>query len=512
MPEDIQVDTREEDGEIMGSHPLHGSTSGKNLGINIKKNSWYCHRCKSGGGPVEWLAVKAKILQCSDFKKVDDPVTGDKKYPDGNPLLREGVYDKVKEYAQKNGLKLPTKSKKGKLVFAGDLAVMGVGPKGGIKILYRNLATVLVNEFSLKRVISQDTKADLKLAAYDVETGLYKLGGEAQGLINRRCIELLGDNYPSTVKQNLRTYLAAAAQAIEEDDFEPYAHLINCFNGVVDLKTGQLLSWSPDYLQIFQANAVYNPEAKAPKWEKFLQQILPDKKLREYTGLVSGYYITGETKEQIFHIPYGSGNNGKSIWVAVQTSILGSYARQIPISTFIKQKNQSSEKLWTMAQLRGVRWVYAGEPNLGDVLDQSFIKMATGGEKISARFMREGLFEFTPKFKFTLETNDLPGLPQGLTFAMKRRIRIPPFKVQVREEDIIRDLDKKLLRRREREYLPGNADRLKLIMTMKEALRKHLKQSWLQVRNMSRRMILWLVLSDPTLSRERLRTWFYRRS
>jgi len=54
--------------EIRGSHPHHGSTSGKNFAINTSKNCWYCFRHKSGGGPLEWLAVEAGLIRCEDAK------------------------------------------------------------------------------------------------------------------------------------------------------------------------------------------------------------------------------------------------------------------------------------------------------------------------------------------------------------------------------------------------------------------------------------------------------------
>jgi P4 family phage/plasmid primase-like protien len=54
--------------EVRGSHPLHGSTSGKNFAVNTSKNCWYCFRHKSGGGPLEWLAVEAGLISCQDAK------------------------------------------------------------------------------------------------------------------------------------------------------------------------------------------------------------------------------------------------------------------------------------------------------------------------------------------------------------------------------------------------------------------------------------------------------------
>ncbi|WP_214084413.1 hypothetical protein [Methanoculleus sp.] len=51
--------------EVRGSHPVHGSTTGQNFAINPHENTWHCFRCGTGGGPVEWIAVEAEIIDCS---------------------------------------------------------------------------------------------------------------------------------------------------------------------------------------------------------------------------------------------------------------------------------------------------------------------------------------------------------------------------------------------------------------------------------------------------------------
>lgn len=54
--------------EIRGSHPVHGSTTGQNFAINPHENTWYCFRCGTGGGPLEWIAVEAEIIDCSEVR------------------------------------------------------------------------------------------------------------------------------------------------------------------------------------------------------------------------------------------------------------------------------------------------------------------------------------------------------------------------------------------------------------------------------------------------------------
>jgi hypothetical protein len=63
-------DIKERSGaEVRGSHPLHGSDSGKNFSVNTSKNCWHCFRHKSGGGPLEWIAVTKGIISCQDARK-----------------------------------------------------------------------------------------------------------------------------------------------------------------------------------------------------------------------------------------------------------------------------------------------------------------------------------------------------------------------------------------------------------------------------------------------------------
>ena len=65
MPDNPRERNGKNGREIFGSHPIHGSTTGKNFHINVDKNTWYCHRCGSGGGPLEWIAVMCGIISCS---------------------------------------------------------------------------------------------------------------------------------------------------------------------------------------------------------------------------------------------------------------------------------------------------------------------------------------------------------------------------------------------------------------------------------------------------------------
>lgn len=55
--------------ELQGPHPVHGSDGGHNFAVNTAKNSWFCFRCWSGGGALEWLAVREGLIPCHEAGK-----------------------------------------------------------------------------------------------------------------------------------------------------------------------------------------------------------------------------------------------------------------------------------------------------------------------------------------------------------------------------------------------------------------------------------------------------------
>ena len=55
--------------EYQGKHPIHDSTTEKNFTVNVQDNSWYCFRHSSGGGALQFFAVKEGIIKCEQAKK-----------------------------------------------------------------------------------------------------------------------------------------------------------------------------------------------------------------------------------------------------------------------------------------------------------------------------------------------------------------------------------------------------------------------------------------------------------
>ncbi|MEM0160035.1 MAG: bifunctional DNA primase/polymerase [Candidatus Micrarchaeaceae archaeon] len=57
---------RKSGNEYQGPHPIHGSTTGTNLCVDVERNLWHCFRHDSGGGPLQWIAIREGVIDCSE--------------------------------------------------------------------------------------------------------------------------------------------------------------------------------------------------------------------------------------------------------------------------------------------------------------------------------------------------------------------------------------------------------------------------------------------------------------
>jgi len=79
-----------------------------------------------------------------------------------------------------------------------------------------------------------------------------------------------------------------------------------------------------------------------------------------------------------------------------------------------------------MAMLRGARLVTAQETEEGRYWAESKIKSLTGGDPVTARFMRQDFFTYQPTFKLVIVGNHRPGI-RNVDDAMRRRLHLIPF-------------------------------------------------------------------------------------
>lgn len=226
---------------------------------------------------------------------------------------------------------------------------------------------------------------------------------------------------------------------IEPEDFDQDPWLLNCLNGTLNLKTGILqVHQAGDYINKI-APVEFKPDATCPKWLKFLDEIFNgDNDLIEYMQKISGYCLTGSTKEQDFYLLYGTGANGKSTLIRIMMDLLGrDYAKQTAASALLAKVHETPGE--EIATLQGARLVCTVEVDDGKKLAESLVKQLTGGDRIRARRLYANSFEFTPTFKLLMACNHRPRV-SGTDSGIWRRIKLISFIKSIPEDEQNPDL------------------------------------------------------------------------
>jgi putative DNA primase/helicase len=259
------------------------------------------------------------------------------------------------------------------------------------------------------------------------------IGAEAARITgdDKKRIELLKWAIASESRKHVvdAVYLAASDARIvttpEQFNTDPW--LLNCLNGAIDLRTGELRPHDRTDLVTKIAPVAYDPAATCPRWERALLEIFGgDVELIEYVARVAGYACTGDVTVQEFFILHGEGANGKNIFIEVIMHILGDYARQAEPSLLLAKRVDDHPT--GTAALDGARFVAASETDGNSRLNEGLVKRLTGDAKITARFMHRDFYEFARTFKIFLATNYRPAI-KGKDRGIWRRVRLIPFSV-----------------------------------------------------------------------------------
>ena len=227
---------------------------------------------------------------------------------------------------------------------------------------------------------------------------------------------------------------------VEELDADQW--LLNTPGSTIDLRTMEEWPHRQSDLLTKSTGVAPNPSCPTPFWDAFLARVTDNQpELSAYLQRVAGYSLTGSTQEHALFFLYGVGANGKTTFLNAITTCAGDYHRTAPIETFTASSVDRHPT--DLAGLRGARLVTAIETEEGRRWAESRIKSLTGGDKISARFMRQDFFEYAPQFKLIIAGNHKPGL-KSVDEAIRRRFNLIPFTVTIPPDERDEALPEKL--------------------------------------------------------------------
>lgn len=215
---------------------------------------------------------------------------------------------------------------------------------------------------------------------------------------------------------------------VDVNHWDSDENLLGVLNGVIDLRTGELLRGRPDLYITRRAPVAYSPGMRNVRWEQFLDFATGgDKEFQDWLQRAAGYSLTGSSKYDIMFLVYGPPGSGKNTMVEAIVKCLGTQQYAWPLDSSILAANDgqaSSTDMYHWAELRGRRLVWVDELPDSERLKENSVKKLTGSSEISARSPGERPFTFQSRAKLWISTNHRPIITDD---AMWRRIRPIPF-------------------------------------------------------------------------------------
>lgn len=225
---------------------------------------------------------------------------------------------------------------------------------------------------------------------------------------------------------------------ISIDDLDAHPWELNTPAGIVDLTTGQLTPSDASRLHTKVTACSPDPAANPERWHAFLADTFGgDEQLVAYLQRLVGYSATGSVAKHVLPFAVGSGGNGKGVFLESLVAVLGDYATTAP-SGFLMAKAHAGHET-EIARLAGMRMVVCSEVADDDRFDEVKVKQLTGGDTLTARFMRQDHFTFKPSHHLWLMGNHQPAVRAGGR-AFWRRLRLIPFLHEVPPEAMVDDL------------------------------------------------------------------------
>jgi putative DNA primase/helicase len=230
------------------------------------------------------------------------------------------------------------------------------------------------------------------------------------------------------------------AATIEQWDANPW--LLGTPQGTVNLRTGKLLPpKATDYITK-STSVAPSDKADCPLWFGHLEKVTRgDKELQGYLKRCAGYCLTGDISEHSLFFLFGTGRNGKGVFVNALANIWQDYHEAASMDMFIVTRGERHPT--DLAQLRGARLVTSVETEAGRRWDEAKLKFMTGGDQIPARFMRQDFFKYLPQFKLMIQGNHKPSI-RSVDEAVKARMGLTPFTVTIPPKERDKNFGEKL--------------------------------------------------------------------
>jgi P4 family phage/plasmid primase-like protien len=451
--------------ELAGAHPQHGSSTGDNFNVNTAKGLWRCWRHGTGGDALALIAVCEGLIPCEAMRR--GALRGEtftRVIDLANTHFQAGIT--LDAFQRRNGPTPPAapevQAATGPLPYSDYTNALAFVREHGqyLRYCYPWKSWLVWSGTHWQR----DTSGAVMQMA---KTTIKRLAQQLDHLDDKAAKLLLAHIKTSLSTAKLKALVESAQDEpgipVQPEAFDTDIWLLNCANGTLDLRTGTLRPHRQADLLTKCLPIPYEHDATCPTWDAFLWRIMggsqgaddPDmsvsalearqqaddraRDLIAYLQRCAGYTLSGSTREQCLFLCHGPTKTGKTTYLAILRKMLGLYAKQADMETFMHKDRPEVRN--DLADLAGARYVYAVESQEGKRLAEGLMKQMTGGaDHLKARFLFQEYFEFPPQFKAYIGTNHLPVIKDS-DDSIWERVRKIPFTVQIPKADRDKDLE-----------------------------------------------------------------------
>ena len=179
-----------------------------------------------------------------------------------------------------------------------------------------------------------------------------------------------------------RIVMAASAFDAEPD-------MINAAGQIVDLRIGATRLITREDFCLKSTAVAPADGVTCPMFFAFLDRIMNENRdLIAFLQRWLGYCLSGRVDEEVLLFCYGTGANGKTVFIKTINGIFNNYGQTAPMDMFMYSQHEHHPT--ELARLAGRRLVTANETTKGRRWNEAKIKNLTGGDKIAAQFHAAG--------------------------------------------------------------------------------------------------------------------------
>lgn len=256
-------------------------------------------------------------------------------------------------------------------------------------------------------------RAGLGDTLWHYQDGVWLPRGDKEA--RRRSRDLLGQRWRRSHVDGLVADLLADEPYITD---EQPTQWINCPNGLLDWRTGELLEHSPEIPTTYQLSVPWNPAAACPTVDRWLEDVVPHDALELVWEIIG----TSIYPDQAFHravLLLGPGRNGKGTLLRLITALIGkAHVSAVTLQSLGENRFASAELFGKVANI-------AGDLDSRSIGSTDVFKMATGGDLITGERKHGQPFSFRSRATMLFSANEAPASPDHSEGFFSRWVVVP---------------------------------------------------------------------------------------